>query len=156
MWCVSLLDSASWLPGALTALSLLRQAFGRTAVWQDCLPNGDGSAPLTYNMPLTYVDGVYRFLDANGNLAEVQIEWCRLQINADGLKLAIILPVGLAAVLALGSAYLQWAAKRAEKQRLEVLEEEKKVLAAQREHEFEGTNYGRTWDKPVDVPLASA
>ena len=130
------------------------QSFGRTAVWQDCLPSGDGSAPLTYNLPLTYVDGVYRFLDANGNLAEVQIEWCRLQINADGLKLAIILPVGLAAVLAVGSAYFQWAAKRAEKRRLAVVEEEKRMLATQRELEYEGM--GRNWDQPVAVPLASA
>lgn len=118
------------------------------------MPNGDGSAPLTYNMPLTYVDGVYRFLDASGNLAEVQIEWCRLEINADGLKLAIILPVGLAAVLALGSTYFQWAAKRAEKRRLAVVEEEKRILATHRELEYEGT--GRSWDKPVAVPMANA
>ena len=132
----------------------MHQAFGRTAVWQDCLPSGDGSAPLTYNMPLSYVDGVYRFLDANGNLAEQQIQWCQLEINADGLKLAIILPVGLAAVLALGSAYFQWAAKRAEKRRLAVVEEEKRMLAAHRELEYEGT--GRNWDKPVAVPMANA
>ena len=62
------------------------------------MPGGDGSAPLTFNMPLTYLDGVYRFLDSNGNLAEVHIEWCQLLINADGLKLSIVLPVGFAAL----------------------------------------------------------
>ena len=105
-------------------------------------------------MPLSYVDGVYRFLDANGNLAERQIEWCRLEINADGLKLAIILPVGLVATLAVGSTYFQWLSKRADKRRLAIIEEERQMLAAQRELEYEGT--GRNFDKPVAVPLANA
>lgn len=110
------------------------------------MPGGDGSAPLTYNMPLTYVDGVYRFLDANGNLAEVHIEWCQLQINADGLKLAIILPIGLVSLLALASVYFQWAANRAVKRRLNTVSEKpRRVLAAHRELEAE-----------LNVPLANA
>ena len=101
--------------------------FGRTAVWQDCVPGGDGGAHLAYNADQAYVDGVYRFLDADGNLVETQIEWCKLVINASGLKLAIILPIGFVAALALGSAYMRWAARRADRRKMALLAEVKRA-----------------------------
>ena len=70
-------------------------------------------------MPLGYTAGVYRFLDANGNLAEQRIDWCKLELNEDGLKLAVILPLGLFGAVSVTLAYFQWAGKRAEKRRLE-------------------------------------
>ncbi len=124
------------------------------------MPGGDGSAPLAYKTPNTYRDGVYRFLDADGNVAEVSIEWCQLQINADGLKLAIILPVGLAAAIALGFMCVQCAEKRAARKRLLAFDEEerRRKLAAHRELESADApaGQGKVVVVDMDVPLANA
>ena len=51
-------------------------------------------------------------MDADGKLVERSIEWCKLEISADGLKLAIILPVGLVMSVGVVGAVANWYAKR--------------------------------------------
>ena len=94
------------------------QAFGRIAYWQKCVPGGDGSATLNGDETQSYSGGTYLFVDANGFLVERSIEWCKLEISEDGLKLAIILPVGLVMSVGVVSGIAQVIAKRAEKKRL--------------------------------------
>lgn len=100
--------------------------FGRTAVWQDCVPGGDGGAHLAFDGEQAYVDGLYRFLDADGKLVEAQIQWCKLVINADGLKLAIILPVGFVVAVALFSKLFQWRTALADAARAKAYEEDRR------------------------------
>ena len=98
------------------------QAFGRVAYWQKCVPGGDGGAHLGGDETLAYAGGTYLFLDADGNLVERSIEWCKLEISADGLKLAIILPVGLVA-----NWYAKRQAQKLEAQNAEVKEKEERL-----------------------------
>jgi len=107
------------------------QAFGRVAYWQKCVPGGDGGAHLGGDETLAYAGGTYLFLDADGNLVERSIEWCKLEISADGLKLAIILPVGLVMSVGVVGLVANWYAKRQaqklEAQNAEVKEKEERL-----------------------------
>ncbi len=69
---------------------------------------------MVFHTPDTYRAGVYRFLDADGNLVEQTVDWCQLVINENGLKLAIILPVGLVVTVGLFAACTNLLEKRRE------------------------------------------
>ena len=102
------------------------QAFGRIAYWQKCVPGGADGAHLNGDETLAYSGGTYLFMDANGFLVERSIRWCKLEISDDGLKLAIILPVGLFMSVGVVGALAQVVAKHAEKKRLAEVEAQKR------------------------------
>jgi hypothetical protein len=103
---------------------LAKVRFGKSGV-----PGGDGGAHLGGDAEQAYAGGTYLFLDADGNLVERSVQWCKLEISEDGLKLAIILPVGLVVSVGVVSAIAQHIAKRSEK-RLKQINDEVKAMQA--------------------------